>query len=85
MAHIPTSIAASAERKGRTTARTGIAPSSRPLPQLPHERDQSTDLSAPGRSPRGEIKQAKHDVDRGLKDTDRGPPMDETYQRVKRK
>lgn len=73
------------ERKGRTTARTATTPASRPLPQLPHERDQSTDPSAPGRSPRGVIKQAHRDVGRGLQDTDRGPAMDETYRRVRRK
>jgi hypothetical protein len=51
-------------------------------PKLPHERDESTDDMASG--PRKRIQQAHEDLTRGLKDTDRGPVMDETYRKLKK-
>lgn len=53
-----------------------------PAPRLPHEHDQSADSA--GAEPQPRIRQAKEDVDRGLVDTDRGPPMDDTYKKQKR-
>lgn len=67
---------AQAHRSGQTTTRTDGDVS----PRLPHERDESAD-SQVGR-PRKVIEQARRDVDKGLVDTDRGPVLDATYQKV---
>lgn len=50
----------------------------------PHERDESGD-SQPNQTPANDAKigQAKKDVDAGLKDTDRRPPMDPLYEKQK--
>jgi len=47
-------------------------------PQLPHERDES---SQKDETPRPRIEQAQRDVSRGLVDTDRGPAMDKAYKK----
>jgi len=52
-----------------------------PAPRLPHERDESADSQES--EPRPRIVQAKKDLDRGLVDTDRGPPADEAYKKQK--
>ncbi|MDQ3268294.1 MAG: hypothetical protein M3P47_06195 [Pseudomonadota bacterium] len=49
--------------------------------KLPHERDQSTDSDGTGSGSENEeskslLKQALHDITRGVKDTDRGTPSD---------
>lgn len=49
-------------------------------PQLPHERDESSERDD---APRPVIEQAHRDVARGLVDTDRGPPMDRAYKQQK--
>ena len=51
-----------------------------PDPKQPHERDESTDTAA---EPQPRIQQAHDDLQRGLRDTDRGAPMDETYRKQK--
>lgn len=48
---------------------------------LPHERDQSTDMTA--EQPNPTIEQAQRDVDRGLKDTSKSPEMDRAYKKLK--
>jgi hypothetical protein len=52
---------------------------------LPHERDQSAD-SQVDKAPAddGRARQAHDDVERGVVDTDRGPVIDQTYERVRR-
>jgi hypothetical protein len=67
---------AQARRSGQTTTRKDgdVAP------RLPHERDESTDSQVGG--PREVMEQAHRDVDRGLVDTDRGPVLDDAYQKV---
>jgi len=57
----------------RTTTQAGVSP------RMPHERDESSDSQIGATS--GIVKQAYDDVQRGLTDTDRGPPMDEVYHR----
>jgi hypothetical protein len=52
-------------------------------PRLPHERDESSDSQDHGTPPRPEMRQAHDDIAAGRVDTDRGPPMDEAYQRQK--
>jgi hypothetical protein len=49
-------------------------------PQLPHERDESSQRDD---APRPTIEQAHRDVSRGLVDTDRGPPADQAYKKQK--
>ena len=51
------------------------------LPKLPHERDQSIDMTPA--TPTAEGRQAHRDLARGLQDTDRGPPADRAYQKQK--
>ncbi len=53
-----------------------------PEPRLPHERDQSVEMT--GGEPSEEMQQAYKDVQRGLQDTDRGKPAHEAYQKQKR-
>lgn len=53
-----------------------------PAKRLPHERDESRDSQ--DSEPRPVIEQARKDVERGLKDTDRGTPMDALYKRTAR-
>jgi len=48
-------------------------------PRLPHEHDQSSDSQ--GGQVREKIRQAHHDLERGLEDTDKGPEMDRVYRR----
>lgn len=50
-------------------------------PKLPHERDESVDMTHG--KPDVQIQQAYSDVKRGLQDTDRGPPAGKAYQRQK--
>lgn len=52
-------------------------------PKLPHERDQSVDMTHG--QPDAQVEQAYRDVQRGLQDTDRGPPADKAYQKQKQK
>lgn len=54
----------------------------RPVDKLPHERDESTDSQHS--EPRPEMAQAYEDLKQGRVDTDRGPPMDQTYERTLR-
>jgi hypothetical protein len=50
-------------------------------PRLPHERDQSSDMTDPDTDP--VIEQAYSDVKRGLEDTDKGPVADKAYRKLK--
>ncbi|MDO9403732.1 MAG: hypothetical protein Q7T87_06865 [Polaromonas sp.] len=49
--------------------------------QMPHERDQSTDMT-PGK-PSAEVQQAGKDVKKGLQDTSKHPEMDTAYKKQK--
>ena len=48
---------------------------------LPHERDQSTDMTASKPDPL--VRQAQRDVSRGIKDTSKGAEMDTAYNKLK--
>jgi GTP cyclohydrolase III len=50
---------------------------------LPHERDQSTDMT--DAAPDSQIKQAHTDLGRGLQDTGRTPAVDATYDKLKKR
>ena len=62
-------------------AREGARAVDTTKPKLPHERDESVDMTHGKRDEN--IEQAYRDVQRGLQDTDRGPPADKAYQRQK--
>ena len=48
---------------------------------LPHERDQSTDMTPEANDP--VVEQASKDLQRGLKDTSKGAEMDKAYNQLK--
>ena len=48
---------------------------------LPHERDQSTDMTAD--APDALVQQAQRDVKRGLQDTSKAPEMNRAYSKLK--
>ena len=58
----------------------GLLPASDDL-SLPHERDQSTDMTA--KKPDPKIRQAGRDLDRGLQDTSKSPEMNRAYNKLK--
>ncbi|MBX3619982.1 MAG: hypothetical protein KF891_08360 [Rhizobacter sp.] len=62
--------------------RTKPVQSEGPVPRMPHERDESSD-SQLNEEPPELMRRAHDDVDAGRVDTDRGPPMNDTYQRQK--
>ena len=79
-------VPARTERRGNTTQpppQPGSGPEdlSGPEARLPHERDQSVDMTHG--EPDAQMEQAYRDVERGLQDTDRGPPADKAYQKQK--
>lgn len=49
---------------------------------LPHERDQSIDMT--DAQPDPQVQQASRDLRRGLQDTGKSVPMDKAYDRLKR-
>lgn len=63
-------------------AKTAVSINQAPVDLLPHEQDESS--SGQASPPRKIMKQAAMDVDRGLKDTDRGVEIDKTYAKQKR-
>ena len=48
---------------------------------LPHERDQSPDMTGDAVPP--EVAQAAHDLKRGIKDTSKGLEMDQAYKKLR--
>jgi hypothetical protein len=70
------------KREGDTLPAQG--PAQQPVPRMPHERDESAD-SQPSDEPSakrmGRI--AHDDIERGLVDTDKGPPLEETYEQLR--
>lgn len=62
--------------------KAGQAAAKEEKPKLPHERDESVDMTHG--KPDAQIEQAYRDVQRGLLDTDRGPPANRAYQKQKR-
>lgn len=64
-----------------TPPQPGLLPASDDL-SLPHERDQSTDMTPDTQDP--VVEQASKDLQRGIKDTSNGPEMDKAYDKLKR-
>jgi hypothetical protein len=70
------------KRKGDTLPAQG--PAQQPVPRMPHERDESADSQGsvePSAKRMGRI--AHDDIERGLVDTDKGPPLQETYEQLR--
>jgi hypothetical protein len=70
------------DRQGNTLPAQGDK--QRRVPRAPHERDESADSQGTSDpSARGVGEAAREDIERGVVDTDKGPVMDETYDRVR--
>ena len=55
-----------------------------PAPRMPHERDESSDSQAAGEESARRVGQAAHeDIERGVVDTDKGPVLDQVYDKVR--
>ena len=73
----------SSPRQGTTATskdetRKGIAP------RAPHERDESSDSQESGDASNSHVGQTAHDdVERGVVDTDKGPVLDQVYDKVR--
>lgn len=63
-----------------TPTQPGLLPATDDL-AMPHERDQSTDMTPEAKDPM--VEQAARDVKRGVKDTSKGPEMDKAYDKLK--
>ncbi|MBC7995679.1 MAG: hypothetical protein H7Z15_20815 [Rhizobacter sp.] len=68
--------------KAKRSGRTSPSIHDKPVPRLPHERDESSD-SQISEEVQPIIQQAHDDVMAGRVDTDRGVPMEKAYQRQK--
>ena len=69
-------------RRGETVTTQGETQER--VPRMPHERDESADSQAasePSARRMGEA--AQEDLERGRVDTDKGPVLDETYDKVR--
>ena len=54
------------------------------VPRMPHERDESADSQAPSEpSAPGMAQVAREDIERGVVDSDKGPVLDQTYDKVR--
>lgn len=54
------------------------------VPRMPHERDESADSQGASEPSARRMGQAGHDdIERGLVDTDRGPVLDQAYDKVR--
>ena len=67
---------------GNTKAMTGVP--QQHAPATPDERDESAHSQAPG-EPSGQrmAQAAGEDVERGVVDTDKGPVLDQTYEKIR--
>ena len=59
-------------------------PSRRRSPSMPHERDESTDTQARDEPSAQRVGEAAHDdIERGQVDTDKGPVLEQVYEKVR--
>lgn len=71
------------EAQGDTRAAQG--PVQQPRPRMPHERDESVDSQAAAEPSGRRMGQMAHDdVERGLVDTDKGPVIDQAYEKARK-
>ena len=68
--------------KGNTTMAQGE--NQHPVPRMPHERDESADSETAGEPSQQRVGKAGQEaLDRGEVDTDKGPALDATYDKVR--
>lgn len=54
------------------------------VPRAPHERDESADSQGNSEPSASDMaRRGQRDIERGLVDTDKGPAMEETYERLR--
>ena len=84
MQHQKHSTGEPATTEGNTVSQQGQTEMQKRVPRMPHERDESVD-SQPRAEPSAERvgDAAASDIDSGRVDTDKGPVMDRTYDRVR--
>jgi hypothetical protein len=72
-------------REGNTVPVQGQnATQDRVAPRMPHERDESADSQASSEPSSQRMAQAaREDIERGVVDTDKGPVLDETYEKLR--
>ena len=69
---------------GRGNTRPAQGEKQEPVPRMPHERDESADQQGPGEASGRAIGKVAHDdIERGAVDTDKGPVLDKTYDKVR--
>jgi hypothetical protein len=71
----------SAARQGNTIPAQGETQDK--VPRTPNEHDESADSQAAQQASERIGKQAQEDVERGLVDTDKGPVLDQVYDKVR--
>jgi hypothetical protein len=70
------------ERQGNTVLVQGDTQGR--VPRMPHERDESADSQVASEpSAQRMARAAQEDIERGVVDTDKGPVMDETYEKLR--
>ncbi len=73
-----------AARPPRAETRSAPGAAQEPKPRMQYERDQSSDSQASDEpSQRRAGLMAHHDIEQGLVDTDRGPVLEDTYERLR--
>ena len=84
---MPNRNAGAADPQGREPqgiTRPAQGPRQEPQPRMPHERDESSDAQAAGEPSQARTGKIAHDdLERGLVDTDKGPAIDEAYQKTR--
>ena len=75
---------AKGERQGETVPQQGQTTTQERAPRMPHERDESSGSQAADEPSAQRIGEAgRQDIERGSVDTDKGPVLDQTYDRVR--
>ena len=73
-----------AGKASRGETRPAQGPAQEPVPRMPHERDESADSQTADEPSAKRMGKLGHDdLERGLVDTDKGPVLDRTYDKVR--
>ena len=71
-------------RQGQTIPAQGDTQTQERVPRMPHERDESADSQSASEPSGQRVGQAAHDdIERGVVDTDKGPVLDQVYEKVR--
>lgn len=72
-------------REPQGTTRAAQGPTQQPQPRMQYERDQSSDSQAADEPSQHRMgKMAHDDVERGVVDTDKGPAIEEAYEKTRK-